>query len=155
MVTTLNATIVFTGSPSEIPGEHNGVPLSSGVEKVLVKLFGVAHGFAILTSSVSLSLFLDLIMSRHSVNGFLYCIPLQLMISHICLLLATISILVEFCSIFILSFHTRFGWFTLSMGGSSLLWYIGASVLSWPLLWTLHRLIWRVIRLKLGCSINF
>ncbi|KAH9683052.1 ANK REP REGION domain-containing protein [Citrus sinensis] len=50
VVTTLNATIVFTGSPSEIPGEHNGVPLSSGVEKVLVKLFGVAHGFAILTS---------------------------------------------------------------------------------------------------------
>ncbi|GAY50634.1 hypothetical protein CUMW_128200 [Citrus unshiu] len=121
VVTTLNATIVFTGSPSEIPGEHNGVPLSNGVERVLVKLFGAAHGFAILTSSVSLSLFLDLIMSRHSVNGFLYCIPLQLMISHICLLLATISILVEFCSIFILSFHTRFGWFTLSMGGSSLL----------------------------------
>ncbi|KDO74866.1 hypothetical protein CISIN_1g037015mg, partial [Citrus sinensis] len=106
VVTTLNATIVFTGSPSEIPGEHNGVPLSNGVERVLVKLFGAAHGFAILTSSVSLSLFLDLIMSRHSVNGFLYCIPLQLMISHICLLLATISILVEFCSIFILSFHT-------------------------------------------------
>ncbi|KAH9765378.1 ANK REP REGION domain-containing protein [Citrus sinensis] len=50
VVTTLNATIVFTGSPSEIPGEHNGVPLSNGVERVLVKLFGAAHGFAILTS---------------------------------------------------------------------------------------------------------
>lgn len=107
----------------------NDVSLGIGVEKVLIKLFGAAHGFALLTSNVSLSLFLDLIMSRYSLKGFLCCILLKLLISHICLLLPTISMLMEFYSVFLLSFHKRFGLFTSGVGRSSLVWYISMTVL--------------------------
>ncbi|KAA8541263.1 hypothetical protein F0562_025226 [Nyssa sinensis] len=104
IVTTLIAIVVFI-SAFVIPGGNNAKGEPILLNERFFKVYSVSKVIAMLSSSTSILMFLSILTSRYAENDFLQSLPVCLMIGVTMLFLSVASMMISFCSTFILSYH--------------------------------------------------
>ncbi|KAK2646874.1 hypothetical protein Ddye_022069 [Dipteronia dyeriana] len=122
VVATIITSVIFTATytvPGGTAADHNstvaeGSPIH--LNKTLFKIFSMSNSIGLSFSTISILMFLSILLSGFAEKDFIWFLPLKLFVGIVTLLFSIISMMVTYCSTYFLAYpyHERLNWITMT-----------------------------------------